>query len=184
MRRSLMAVVAGVVVAQVGCAFGVVVYEPLYPQSYTTGEFFYAARGGEMLVEVRGEPFAISPERFADRVVTDMAGATRGPEVRFTTVSSGAGSAPYRVVMMFNAGPAVLADEACAGTPIQSSPNGNRVTLLAVFCNGDAALAESEGWAYDVAGPDDDKFRELVRQVAFALIPTHDYQEGDQPISG
>ncbi len=179
MRRSLMAVVAGVVVAQVGCAFGVVVYEPLYPQSYTTGEFFYAARGGEMLVDVRGEPFAISPERFADRVVTDMAGATRGPEVTFTTVSSDAGSAPYRVVMLFN-GPTVLADEACAGTPTRSSPNSNRVTLLSVFCNGDVALAESEGWANDVAGPDDDKFRELVRQVAFALIPTYESKEGGQ----
>ena len=183
MRRSLMAVLAVGVVAQIGCASEVMVYEPGYPQRYSTGEFFYAARGGEMRVDVRGNPFAMAPERFADRVLTDMAGATRGPNVNFTTSPSGAGSEPYRVVMLFNAGPAAFGDDACAETAGPVAPYGDRLTLLSVFCNGDVALAESEGWAYGIAGPDDAKFRKLVRAVALALIPTHeDTADGDSSI--
>ncbi len=179
MRRSLMAVLALGVVALAGCTSEVMVYEPGYPQRYSTGEFFYAARGGEMRVDVRGDPFGMAPERFADRVLTDMAGATRGPNVNFTTSPSGTGSAPYRVVMLFSAGPAAFGDDACAETAGPVAPYGDRLTLLSVFCNGDVALAESEGWAYDVAGPDDVRFRKLVRAVSLALIPTHDFGLGD-----
>ncbi len=182
MRSSLMAVLGVVVVTQIGCTSGVMVYEPLHPQRYLPGEFSYAARGGEMRVDVRGNPFAMTPERFAGRVLTDMVGATRGPEVNFVSAPSGAGSAPYRVVMLFNAGPPAFGDNACAETIGPVSPDGNRLSLLAVFCNSDVALAESEGWTYDVTGPDDVKFGELVRGVAGALIPTHDFNDAGDPV--
>ncbi len=180
MRKFLIPIVVGAAAAQAGCASYVRVYEPLYPQSYSTGEFSYAARDGEMQVDVRGNPFSMIPERFADRVVAEMKGATRGPEVKFSTAPSGKGSAPYRVVMLFNAPPAAFGDEDCAETVGPNPPSGNELRLLTTFCNGDVALAESEGWAYNVAGPNDPKFRELVRQVALALIPTHDFN-GSEP---
>ncbi len=180
MQIFLVPIVAGVVAAQAGCTSYVRVYEPLYPQRYSLGEFSYAARGGEMQVDVRGNPFSMIPERFADRVVAEMKGATRGPEVKFSTAPSGKGSAPYRVVMMFNAPPTAFGDDACAETVAAIPPSGNELRLLTTFCNGDVALTESAGWAYNVAGPNDAKFRELVRQVALALIPTHDYN-GSEP---
>ena len=180
MRKFLIPIVAGVVAAQAGCASYVRVYEPLYPQSYSTGEFSYAARDGEMQVDVRGNPFSMIPERFADRVVAEMKGATRGPEVKFSTAPSGKGSAPYRVVMMFNAPPTAFGDDACAETATSIPSSGKQLRLLTTFCNGDVALAESEGWVDNVAGPDDANFRELVRQVALALIPTHDFN-GSEP---
>ena len=175
MRKYLIPIVLGVVAAQAGCADFVRVYEPLYPQRYSEGEFSYAARRGEMQVDVRGNPFSMIPERFADRVVAEMKGATRGPEVKFATSPSGEGSAPYRVVMLFNGPPGAFGDDACAETATAYPPNGKELRLLTTFCNGDVALAESEGWAYNVTSPNDAKFRELVRQVALSLIPTHDY---------
>ncbi len=180
MRNFLISIVMGVVAAQAGCTSYVRVYEPLYPQRYSLGEFSYAARDGEMQVDVRGNPFSMIPERFAARVLAEMKGATRGPEVKFSTAPSGKGSAPYRVVMLFNAPPTAFGDDACAETATSIPPSGKQLRLLTTFCNGDVALAESEGWADNVAGPDDAKFRELVRQVALALIPTHDFN-GSEP---
>ena len=155
-------------------------YEGHYPRSYSTGEFSYAARRGEMQLDVQGNPFSMIPEQFADRVAAEMKGATRGPEVKFSTVPSGEGSAPYRVVMLFNGPNSAYGNAACAGNAMAMSPDGKKLRLVTTFCNGDFALTESEGWAYNVTGPDDAKFRELVRQVALSLIPTHDYN-GSEP---
>ena len=69
MRKFLIPIVLGVVSAQVGCTSFIRVYEPLHSQNYSTGEFSYAARGGEMQLDVRGNPFSMIPERFANRVV-------------------------------------------------------------------------------------------------------------------
>ena len=180
MRNFLFPIVVGVAAVQVGCANFVRVHEPLHPQRYSTGELSYAARGGEMQVDVRGNPFSMIPEQFADRVVAEMKGATRGPEVKFSTTPSGTGSAPYRVVMMFNAPPTAIGDDVCAETVAAVPSSGTQLRLLTTLCNGDVALTESEGWAANVAGPEDAKFRELIRQVALALIPTHDYR-GSEP---
>jgi hypothetical protein len=183
MQKFLIPILAGVVAVQVGCASYIVVYEPLYPQRYSVGEFAYAARGGELQVDVRGNPFSMIPEQFADRVVAEMKGATRGPDVKFSMAPSGKGSAPYRVVMMFNASATAFGDDACAENAIAVPSNGKDLRLLTTFCNGDVALTESEGWVTNVSGPDDARFRELVRQVAPALIPTHDYNGAEPTVT-
>lgn len=182
MRILTFSIVLSVAAIQAGCANYVKVYEPLYPTSYSTGEFAYAARGGEMEVDVRGNPFSMIPEQFADRVIAEMKGATRGPDVNFTTTPTGKGSAPYRVVMMFNAPANAAGDDACAEKTVATATSGKQLSLLTTFCNGDVALTESTGWVSNVAGPDDAKFRELIRQTALALIPTHDFNGAEPQI--
>jgi hypothetical protein len=150
----------------------VVVYEPLYSQRYSDGMFDYAGRNGEMNLDVIGNPFGSS--NFVQIVADDMYGATRGAPVKFTPQPQGPGSAPFHVVMAFNPPPGATSDEACARRVSPTTGTNGVVLVLAAFCSGDVVMTEATGRAGNIAGPDDPRFRSLVRQVALALIPPYD----------
>jgi hypothetical protein len=180
MRHLLIPIASVAAFVLAGCDSVVKVYEPLYPTSYSDGELEYAARGGALKVDVRGNPFSMIPEEFAERVIAEMKGATRGPEVNFSGSPPGAGSAPYRVVMMFDARANANGNDVCAEKAETLPAREKVLRLLTAFCNGDVALTESIGWVSDVTGPDDEKFRELIRQTALGLLPVHDFR-GSEP---
>ena len=154
----------------------VVVTEPVGPQRYTDGDFQLAARNGEVKTEVFGNPFGDNAG-FAAVVVEHMLNAHRGPPARFALDPTGSGSAPYRVVMVFNPPSEATADQACARAASLAAVRGGLSTnLLAVFCNGDTALSQAMGRVRGATGPQDRKFRSLVRQVAYSLIPARDFK--------
>jgi hypothetical protein len=158
-----------------GCD-GVVVTQPVGVQRYSDGDFEYAARTGEMKTEIAGNPFGNAPN-FAPLVVGHMQNANRGIPVRFVLEPQGRGSAPYHVVMAFNASGNALGRDACSlAGALSTAPGTGVVHLFAVFCVGDVALAEASGSAADLNGPDDPKLRSLVRQVTYALIPSYDFK--------
>ena len=183
MRNFLIPIMMGVVAAQAGCTSYVRVYEPLYPQRYSLGEFSYAARYGEMQVDVRGNPFSMIPERFADRVVAEMKGATRGPEVKFSTVPSGKGSAPYRVVMLFNGPPGDGdgGDRGIAGMPERVSEFRDGVELAIEYAKatGCKKLHAMAGVVADgnVTQGHLDTYTENVQYAADAVAPIGDEQD-------
>jgi hypothetical protein len=154
----------------------VTVHEPVGAQRISNSDFPYAARNGEIVTEVVGNPFG-SSQGFAAAVVEHMQNAHRGPPARFVLTPERGGSAPYRVVMAFNLPRATTADETCAATDhLRTEPPGSKITLLAVFFNGTTALSQASGTVSGTTAADDRKFRSLVRQVTYALIPPFDFK--------
>jgi hypothetical protein len=159
-----------------GCE-GVMVYEPMYTQLYSNGSFDYAARNGVMKTEIVGDPFGGAPN-FAEKVTDYLYGATRSVPVKFALQPQGTGSAPYHVVMIFNAPAGATSDQACAQRVAPAAGRSpDAIHVLAAFCSGDLAMSEAGGRAAGVTGPDDPKFRSLVRQVAYGLIPPYDRRD-------
>lgn len=154
----------------------VTVHEPVGAQRISNSDFPHAARNGEIKTEVVGNPFGGS-QGFAAAVVEHMQNAHRGPPVRFALTPERGGSTPYRVVMAFNLPRATTADEACAATDrLRSEAPGPKITLLAVFCDGTGALSQASGTVAGATAASDRKFRSLVRQVTYALIPPFDFK--------
>jgi hypothetical protein len=163
-----------------GCD-GVTVYEPLSAQRYSRGDFEYAARSGEMQTEVVGDPFGNAPG-LAAAVAEYMYRANHGPAVKFALEPAGRGSAPFHVVMVFNPPLRATGADACAHVGgLETARGSDPVNLLAAFCSGDVVMSEASGRIGGVAGPDDPKFRSLVRAVTTALIPVDDRKNVGKP---
>ncbi len=173
--RSLTAALA--LTGTVGCAGNLVlINDPVFQQLYTVEDFSLAARNGEIMTRVFGDPFAAPREGFAARVTGMMKGANLGREVTYTGAPAGGGSGNYHVALAFNPTPRTTADEICAGPPSDPMASGaGPVTLLAAFCHGHGLRSTASGHARNLSGPDDPRFRELVRGVTLALFPAYDH---------
>lgn len=172
-----------------GCAAfpeGVVIYEPNYAQLYSQGDFEFAAQRGEIKTAVKGSPFGIADEPFADKVMAMMNGANWGPRVDYTRnptrIPPDTSESRFHVEIVFNPAANFAARSAC-GEPMKSpvTATGPDVYMVAAFCFGDRLMSESAGRATGLTGPDDPRFRSLVRGVTLALIPVIDMRDvGDK----
>lgn len=168
----------GLVLAVSACADMVIVQEPVFQQIFTDGDTEYAMRNGVMKTRVYGDPFPDGADGIERSVMGLMKGANRGPVVDFVAQPTGIGSDPYHIVMVFNAPRDIWAESICAdGSGVGSAPTDGALTLLSGFCIGDDLLATASGSVSGVSGPDDPKFRALVRQVTYSLFPAHDHND-------
>lgn len=180
LRRILARSTLAAIVPLAGCD-GVIIYQPMSAQRYSKGDFDYAARSGEMKTEVVGDPFG-NATGIAAAVTEHMYRANHGPSVKFVLQPEGRGSAPFHVVMVFNPPPRVTGAEACSQVGrIETARGTDPVYLLAAFCSGDVVMSEASGKVGGVTGPDDPKFRALVRAVTTALIPADDRKNVGKP---
>lgn len=162
----------------------VTVYEPNYSQGYYDGALEYAASKGEIHTEIEGDRLGMPKDRFDDVVTRSMHGANFGPKVAYTTGHSDKTIKAYKVVMVFN-GPRNLApSDLCAEDrkPVPTQNAKGRVVIYSVFCQYERVLSEVGGSVSGVSGPDDPKFRSLVRQVTASLFPAYDHLDmGNEP---
>lgn len=181
MIRAGFAIVATAALALAGCDNLVVVYDPIGDQGYYDGALEYAASRGEVYAEIDGRPFAMPKGRFDTRVTDLMTGANFGPPVTFATRHSERTVKAYKVVMAFNASPALSADMLCADErePFAAKPGGETLSLLSVFCQHERALSQATGVARNIRGADDPGFRRLVRAVMVSLFPINDGLDDD-----
>lgn len=176
MMRSMRLLTAATALAATSACGGnmVLISEPVYQQLYTVEDFQLAALNGEIMTRVFGNPFAVPRDSFAGLVTGMMKGANLGREVIFTGTPAGRGSGYYHVALAFNPTPRTTADEICAGPPADPPVTGP-VTLLAAFCRSDGLKSTADGSAGNLSGPEDPRFRELVRGVTLALFPAYDH---------
>lgn len=176
-RVSRLAVLAAVL--GIAACGSVIVQEPVFTQVYYDGAFEYAASKGELHTEIDGNPLGLPKNRFDALVTATMKGANFGPEVTYTTGRSERTLKPFKVVMLFNAPPSASAIEACAENrkPLSAGDMSGGVSLLSVFCQWGRVLSEAEGTVSGMRGPDDPRFRDLVRQVTASLFPVYDHYD-------
>lgn len=181
MSRAGFAIVATAALALAGCGNLVAVYEPVGDQGYYDGALEYAASRGEVYAEIDGQPFVLPKGRFDARVTELMTGANFGPPVTFATRHSERTVKAYKVVMAFNAPPALSAEALCADErkPLAARPGGDTLSLLSVFCQHERALSQAKGVARNIRGADDPGFRRLVRAVMVSLFPINNDLDDD-----
>lgn len=139
----------------------------------TWSNMVYASSTGPILVEVRGAPFGSPPAQFREQIAGMMSGQVIGRRVTFTADPAQAPRPLIRVSLAFNppesADPRQLCDGTIA-TAAQPAAPGEKITVLAAFCDKDQLLSSVKGWVSRVASQDDPRFRDLMGQVVRDLF--------------
>jgi len=175
---SHLAAAVAILLVLAACAQVVVVNDPVTHPNYVKNEELYAARNGAIRVEVNGDTFGLQREQFADLVVNRMRKSYYRHDM-FTREASRATDPRYKIVMMFNADPAVSGNNLCeAAQPFAPVPRaaGERTVLLAAFCGGTMALSENSGWVA-LSGIDDPNFPRLIDQVTASVFAKTDIRD-------
>lgn len=171
-RRSLVTllILAG---AGSACSFNGVILSPTnFYVTYTPSVVNSAAASGGMLVEVVGNPFDVAKADLERVITSDMKGAHFGPPVSFVTTKPEGFTSPYRIVMVFDDTRGYTEAKLCKeGTSIEPGTGGDYVRVYAALCAGTQPLTGVNGRVGEVTGPDDPKFRQLIRQITTNLLP-------------
>ena len=155
-----------------GCLGGAVRTVSDHSLIYTHGEFVYLTSGRDTLVLVRGNPFNMDRNAFANAVTDAMQGQHFGPRTNFTTGPSETARKDIRVVMLFNGPETVLAHQLCeAPEKFGSVQDGKALHVTAAFCSYNYPLTEVYAWAGSVSGTESPTFARLIAQTTMELFP-------------
>jgi hypothetical protein len=153
----------------------VTTYGPVQSKSPIPEQHLYiAAEKGAIVAQVRGNPFPIPDAQLAEIVRGHMRNATLGPFVRFVAAPGADTVEPYRVAVAFNAAPGAHFRNLCANDAGSSAKGGTGyMTVSMGFCFGSDQISGTWGSVRGVTGPDDPKFRALIRETAITLVPLY-----------
>ena len=158
----------------VGCT-GVRVIDNGGGQNYYQGSFEFATKEGAIDTYVVGKPFPNAQEKFTKSVTSMMYGATIGRDVKFVAAGPNTTKYGFHVVIAFNAIAPISVEDICADAPqLKTEPNRQTTSMQAIFCQGGYPISYARGFVDGIRSTTDPKFRDLVRQVAFAMIPGYD----------
>lgn len=155
---------------------------------FSSSEYGYDVSRGNTPVYIAGSTFSQDPKAFVNKVVADMQGADWNPHAHFTGTPDPNSSRIYSYAIAFG-DPSVTGANLCAATDRPDTPNyhypmgskGNAsyerpaptseagVTLVAALCRYDKSTSAVTARAASVTGPNDPKFRELVRTAVLEL---------------
>ncbi len=141
-----------------------------YARSYLRGEFLYAARKRSLPAMFLGNPFAVSDQALRDTLLPALKNPMRRGRLEFTAAADDPSG--YFVVLAFDPPSGVPLDGVCAepaGLGTDRRPGTLR--LLALLCRGKTPLAQIQGTMPPPAGPDDQAFIALARQMLRDLAP-------------
>jgi hypothetical protein len=183
MRGHGVLVVASGVALLAGCAGVPIVYNR-YTSTYSFNEYAYAGSGGELYVEIHGNPTSLPQEEFNRRLFATLWGPPWGAGARYVAVPSG--RSPYKIVLFFDPPPNASYPSLCteAGKyPVLPAGSGGWTTVSAAFCRGPyAATAATAGFGGST--PDDPAFRRGIDQLLLTLFPPKDENRQDDSGSG
>ncbi|CAA7623367.1 hypothetical protein [Magnetospirillum sp. UT-4] len=138
------------------------------PATWST--MVHASASGPMLVEVRGDPFGLGREDLAAAAAQAMTNQIIGRALAFTADRDAAPKPQYRVVLAFGPAPDASPDQLCDGSVATARESGEKITVLAVFCDRGQRLASVTGWVARVEGVADKRFRQLLGQMVRELF--------------
>jgi hypothetical protein len=189
------------VCAAAGCAGsnGVSVVENQESGFFSSSEYAHDINDHLVLVRVAGTAFNQRPQDFTNTVVQDMQGADWSPHARFTAESGPNTARIYSYAMMFGGSRDITDANLCAsidaptavvpGTGVPraagmmappADTSGN-TTLIAALCRYDKATMGVTARVANAAGPNDPKFRSLVRSAVLELTrPNQDNIQHDR----
>lgn len=162
----------------VGCT-DVSVVENEHSGTFGSEEYAYDASRGAIPVTVAGSALGLNRRSLTEVVVRDMQGADWSPHARFTARPGPGAAKIYSYAMMFNGPGEATGSALCAQpqamssippTPGRTAESGSgAVILVAALCRYNVATMGVTARVANVSGPDDPKFRSLVRAAVFEL---------------
>lgn len=156
-----------------GCGDGPSTVPGGYRSPATWSSFIYATTSGALLLDVRGDPFGAGPATLETIVAESMAAALPGRPFAMTVNPAQAPRPAFRVVVVLGAAKDLDERDICAGrVPASTLPlaGGGRVDVVATFCDGQSLLSSSRGWVARIEGVGDQRFRQLLGQMARDLM--------------
>ncbi len=164
-----------------GCVDGVVIYNDIHHAIDVQSQLAYATDGHQMKTRIQGNPSDLPEDTFVALVMTAMRGANPGVPATFSTDPTANTRTPYHVVVQFNPTVSLRGDELCSGASGSSDSSASgKFRVVAAFCYGDQVLSEVRGKAANIAGPNDPRFRNAIRQVTLFLFPPDETQGRDR----
>lgn len=144
-------------------------------QNYYEGSFEYATKDGSINTYVAGTPFSDATKNLKNTVTSMMYGATLGKNINFVTAEPNTAKYGFHIIVSFNISAPISVDDVCEDPrQIKSTPGTKTTSMLAVFCQGSHPISYARGYVDGIKDTSDPKFRDLVRKVAFAMIPGYD----------
>ena len=129
------------------------------------------SRAAPVRTVVRGNPFGMDQARLETLVADAMAAGVSGLDVRFTPYADAAAAPEPHLVVLLNPVETASNDTVCAAPDsLRTLPAAERLSVLAVFCQGDKAL-DAVREEDRVAGPTDRRFQRLLWRTANTLFP-------------
>jgi hypothetical protein len=126
---------------------------------------------GPIRAVVRGNPFGMDRARLDNLVTRAMAEGVAGLKVSFTSIPEQAAISEPHLVVILDAAQEPPAAVACrAPDSVTTLPASDRLSVFAVFCQGDQPL-DAVGEEDRVAGPTDRNFQRLLWRTSAALFP-------------
>jgi len=144
---------------------------------YSAMTMGYAARGGLLATEIRGQPFGDGPIP-AETVAASMKPPGWHRDFRFTTAPTGGRDSDYRLILRFNTPVDATRGEAiCAGAePGGFASAGAMTSVHGVFCVGPQLVSEARSIGGAVRAPADPAFRSLVDALLAEVMPAYNRQ--------
>lgn len=130
----------------------------------------HAGKDGPILAEVFGNPFGMEPAAFGSLVRDRLPDGVMGRVLTFTGNENQAPSPNIRIAVVFGALTNVPGRRLCEGNPPELTFNPDKLTVRAVLCADGELLSDAEGWARNLEGPNDRRFRRLLGDLARALL--------------
>jgi len=132
----------------------------------------HASAHGPLWLEIHGQPFADGQAALGGKVAAAMTNQLVGRPLALTVDRDQAAKPEFKVVLAFN--PPANADprDLCAGSVATAVQAGEKITVLASFCDKTGMLASVQGWVAKVQGVDDPRFKRLLAQVVRDLFGT------------
>jgi hypothetical protein len=164
---------------------------------FSSSEYGSDVSKGDVPVYIAGTTFNQDPKAFVDKVVSDMQGSDWNPHAHFTGTPGPNTSRIYSYALAFG-DPSVTGANLCSatdkphyaasgypagaypmGTGVRTTsnataPNAAGVTLVAALCRYDKSTSAVTARS-DATGPNDPKFRELVRTAMLQLTQPNQF---------
>lgn len=139
------------------------------PSSYDYRNFATYHGDRDTHVDVYGNPFGMDASTFAEAVTDHMQGANFGRPTNFTTAPGPSAERNLRVVMAFNSPMATY--NLCEARPTGGGERSDGLVLKAAWCFDDREDSTVEARIAGATGPNDPRFRALVRETVLNLFP-------------
>jgi hypothetical protein len=168
MRGSFALPLLSLAFALAGCEGTPVVYNR-HVTTYYPGEYTY---GGDLFVDVKGNPYKVPQEQFNRTVAETLSGSIWGYPTHFVSTRPPESRSPYRVVWVFDPPESASYYRMCEApeTIEPLPPSGEWTKVTAALCRAEFTVSYVYA-GFSAAGPEDPAFRRAMGQIEVALLP-------------
>jgi len=147
--------------------------------AYDPQDFDLYLRDRDARVVIKGDPFGMGTEAFAQAVTHLIPNKRRGAVTNFTTTPGPSADKTARLVLLFNVR---TSGDICRMKAFEpAAAQGGAIRLDAAWCPGPDAHSFATGYLSSASGIADEGFRSLVTETATELFPMQNHHLPSEP---